>query len=104
MSTHADSTRSIDLVHQYREDLLIDRDYGRIADLPEDFVQHDLVTGRDVHGHDEFEEMRRMFDAAFSDLEITNLLSFASKDGEYVCSVDNGGKKAPGHSGFWGHR
>ncbi len=42
----------------------------------------------DVHGHDEFEEMRRMFDTAFSDPRRTNVLSFASEDGEYVCSVD----------------
>jgi predicted ester cyclase len=70
------------------DDLFIDRDYGRIADLHEDFVQHDMVRARDVHGHDEFEEMRRTFDAGFSDLEITNILSFASDDGEYVCSVD----------------
>lgn len=88
MSATAVSTQSIDLVHQFMEDLFVDRDYGRIADLPEDFVLHDLVSGMDVHGHAEFEEKRRMFDAAFSDLKITNVLSFASDDGDYVCSVD----------------
>ena len=88
MSATAVTNQSIDLVHQFMEDLFVDRDYGRIADLPEDFVLHDLVSGTDVHGHAEFEEKRRMFDAAFSDLNITNVLSFASDDGEYVCSVD----------------
>lgn len=29
-----------------------------------------------------------MFDAALSAPQITNVLSFASEDGEYVCSVD----------------
>ena len=88
MATTTDSTQNIDLVHQFMDDLFIDRDYGRIADLHDDFVQHDLVTGMEVHGHDELEERRRMFDAALSDLEITHVLSFASEDGEYVCSVD----------------
>ena len=88
MATTAVSTRSIDLVHRFMDDVVVDRDYGRIADLSEDFLQHDLVRGMDVHGHDEFEEMRRMFDAAFSDTRRTNVLSFASEDGEYVCSVD----------------
>ena len=88
MATTADSTQSVDLVHQFMEDLFIDRDYGRIADLHADFVQHDLARDMDVHGHDEFEAMRRRFDAGFSDLDITNILSFQSDDGEYVCSVD----------------
>ena len=88
MATTAASTQSIDLIHQFMDDLFIDRDYGRIADLHEDFVLHDLVSGMEVHGHDEYEEIRRMFDAAFSDSEITHVLSFASEDGEYVCSVD----------------
>lgn len=88
MATTAVSTRSIDLVHRFMDDVVVDRDYGRIADLSEDYLQHDLVRGMDVHGHDEFEEMRRMFDAAFSDTRRTNVLSFASEDGEYVCSVD----------------
>jgi predicted ester cyclase len=70
------------------DDLFVDREYGRIADLHDDFVQHDLVSGEEVHGHDELEEKRRMFDAAFSGLEMTNVLSFASESGEYVCSVD----------------
>jgi predicted ester cyclase len=70
------------------DDLFIDRDYSRIADLHRDFVQHDLVSGMDAHGHDEFEEKRRMFDAAFDVLERTNLLSFSDDEGEYVCSVD----------------
>lgn len=70
------------------DDVFIDRNHDRIADLPEDFVLHDLASGMEAHGHDEFEEIRRLFDASFSDLQITNVLSFASEDSEYVCSVD----------------
>ena len=88
MTATVASTRSTDLVHQFMDDVLVDRDYDRSADLSEDFVQHDLVRGMDVHGHDEFEDMRQMFDAAFSGPRRTNVLSFASEDGEYVCSVD----------------
>ena len=88
MAATAASTQSIDIVHQFMDDLFVDRDYGRIADLHEDFVRHDLVSGMDVHSHDEVEEQRRMFDGAFSVPEMTNDLSFASDDGEYVCSVD----------------
>jgi len=88
MAATVGSTQSIDLVHQFMDDLFIDRDYSRIADLREDFVQHDLVSGMEAHGHDELEEKRRMFDGAFSDLDRTNVLSFATGDGEYVCSVD----------------
>jgi predicted ester cyclase len=88
MSATAVSTQSIDLVHQFMDDVLVNREYARISDLHDDFVQHDLVTGMEVHGHDEFEAKRRMFDGAFSDLELSNVLSFASDDGEYVCTVD----------------
>lgn len=88
MAVIADSTQSIDLVHQFMDDVIVDREYGRIADLHEEFVQHDLGRGTDVHGHDEFEALRRMFDAAFADTGRTSVLSFASGDGEYVCSVD----------------
>jgi predicted ester cyclase len=88
MSATAVSTQSIDLVHQFMDDVLVNHEYDRIGDLHEDFVRHDLVSGMEVHGHDEFEAMRRMFDGAFSDLERTNVLSFASDDGEYVCTVD----------------
>lgn len=88
MAATAASTHSIELVHQFMDDVVVDRDYDRIADLSGDFVQHDLVRGMDVHGHDEFEEMRRMLDVAFSEPRRSNVLSFASGDGEYVCSVD----------------
>lgn len=88
MAVTATSTQSIDLVHQFMDDVIVDRKYDRIADLDEDFVQHDIVRGMDVHGHDEFEAMRRIFDEAFSDTRRTNVLSFASEGGDYVCSVD----------------
>lgn len=88
MLATAVSTQSIDLVHQFMDDVLVNREYDRITDLHEQFVQHDLASGMEVNGHDEFEAKRRMFDGAFSDLERTNVLSFASGDGEYVCSVD----------------
>ena len=88
MATTAVSTQSIDLVHRFMDDVIVNRDYRRIADLAEDFVQHDIVRGVDVDSHEEFEELRRMFDAAFSGTRRTNVLSFASEGGEYVCSVD----------------
>lgn len=88
MAVTTTSMQSIDIVNEFMDDVFNGREYGRIADLQsEDYVQHGTISGVEIHGNEESEEMIRMFHAAFSDLESTDVLTVAVDDGEYVCSV-----------------
>lgn len=88
MAAHSATTQSIDLVNQYMDDVVTGREYDRLAELlTEDFVHHGTPSGAEHQGLEASEGMLRMFHAAFSDLESTEVHSMADEAGEYVCSV-----------------
>ncbi|MFC4436574.1 MULTISPECIES: ester cyclase [Natrialbaceae] len=87
LAATAASTRSIDLVRRFNDEVFNGREYDRVADLQaEDYVQHGTTADTELRGIEEFVETMRMFHAAFSDLEGVERLAFSDDDGEYVCT------------------
>lgn len=88
MTATAASTRSIDLVRRFNDEVFTGRDYDRVADMQAgDYVQHGPMAGMELHGLEESVETMRMFHAAFSDLEGIEQFAFGDEAGEYVCTA-----------------
>lgn len=88
MTVTTTTSQSIDLVNDFMADVVNGRDYGRIDDLQsEDFVFHGMPTGAELQGTEESEQMMKMYHDGFSDLEATEILTFADEAGEYVCTI-----------------
>jgi predicted ester cyclase len=88
MTVTTTNSQSIDIVNAFMDDVVNGRDYDRIDDLQtEDFVFHGMPSGAELQGTEESEQMTKMYHDAFSDLESSEILSFADEAGEYVCTV-----------------
>ena len=85
MTATASSTRSIDIVRNFTEDVFNGRDYDALQELQSsDYVQHGPMTGQEIEGYGQSLESLQVFHTAFSDLTATE--EFAFSDDDLVCT------------------
>lgn len=88
MAAPTSAERSIELVREFQHEIFTDPQRDHLSEIQsDDYVQHGPMLGMEIHGIEETLDAMRSFRTAFPDLESYEDRSFASADGEFVCSA-----------------
>lgn len=87
MTAATASQDSMSFIESFVDAIWNDRAYDGLDEfVTDDVVQHGPISGMTTTGRDKIIANIRQYHEAFSDMEVSVVLSIADEDGEYVCS------------------